>query len=147
VVRVPDAAWESMHLHLLLVHSAERESETTVFGPFYLSAVCRHYTEGFNHRAFAHVKLSFQSAISRRPDRIIFTYPRTASCPLLQSARHTPSILFASSRIARWCRTGIARHLQIGDLHDPQTHNLDTVSYHQHFTKRPHAQQGLALHT
>jgi hypothetical protein len=102
----------------------------------------------FNHRASAHVKLSFQSAIPHRPDRIIFTYPRTASCPLLHSARHTPSILFASSRIAPWCRTGIARHLQIGDLHGPQTHNLDTTAFPTTniSTKRPYAQQGSALH-
>jgi hypothetical protein len=45
VVRVPDAAWENMHLHLLLVHSAESESETNVLGRFYLSAVRRHCTE------------------------------------------------------------------------------------------------------
>jgi hypothetical protein len=90
-----------MHLQLFLVHSTEPESETTVGGRSYLSAVRKHCTERIQPPDICTRQVKLSVRHSPLTDRIIFTCPRTASCPLLQSARHTPSVLFASSRTAR----------------------------------------------
>jgi hypothetical protein len=144
---VPDARHDVKAPSSLSSTGAECESEFSVFGGSSSSQLFAD-TEHIQPPGIrtCRVKLSVrhfpadQIALSSLAQELLHV-----RCCILHAIHHQCSSPPPASPVG--AVPAFARHLQIEDLHGPRAHNLDTVSHHQHFAKRPHAQQGSFLHT